>query len=825
MDIFELFGTIAINNDKANKALADTGKLASGLSGKMEAAFSKVQSAAMKIGTAVATAFAVDKIKDFGLSCAETFATVAAEESAFAQIMGDYAERATEKMKLVADQTGVVTTRLTPYMTSMTAKFKGLGYGVEEATNLASEGLMIASDAAAFWDRSLDDSMSHLNSFINGSYEGGEAIGLFANDTQMAAYAVSKGIVKETKAWSNLNEAAKQSTRLQYAKEMMAKSGATGQAALEAENYANVQANLNEQMRQFHAIIGEPVMNNIMLPAMRRVSQYMPQITEKATAFIKTYSDGFNQFASHFSTIFTEKGVDLSKLPGAFSKAMASVWPKIQEKFKAKLGIELPEWKTIETNVTAWWTGTKTALDKVCTWVMQLPENPSEAPDMIARVVETWWTGTALPAIQSVSGWTLQMFGHPVEDEATIQQHVAEWWKLAGEVVSGACTWTLKLFDMPEESAEAIGEKVKTWWNSVLGAVDKETWSAFFADFSTEAKEGLEDSTSILGLALDAISGLSKIGTESVTKALDWILTHGEAVAVALEAMSVSFMLAAAAAHPWATAIVLAATALGLMKEYGGEDRYDHFFDGFSAEELQNLQAYVDAMNAFNQAQEEMLAMDDPTDDIIKRHTEAKQKLDFTRTRVSDDLLGLYNSWNTGQDDYKPGYYKAVPLKVVDDAEASLQAEIEKMVMEGKVDLYPDGNAIQSYLNSGSFSAYVNMIPSGTQAAGRWIDSLPGHADGLDFVPRDNYLARLHKGEAVLTSAEASVWRSGSMGGGDISRLETAISSMSALLQQVVNNTASGHSVVLDSGVLVGQLAPALDTQLGTISSRKGRRN
>ena len=35
------------------------------------------------------------------------------------------------------------------------------------------------------------------------------------------------------------------------------------------------------------------------------------------------------------------------------------------------------------------------------------------------------------------------------------------------------------------------------------------------------------------------------------------------------------------------------------------------------------------------------------------------------------------------------------------------------------------------------------------------------HASGLDYVPRDNYIANLHKGEAVLTRVEADVWRSG----------------------------------------------------------------
>ena len=91
----------------------------------------------------------MDKIVDFGKSVVDASATVAAEQSAFEQIMGNYSDNAQAKINEIAHATGMVSTRLTPYMTSMTAKFKGLGYDIDDATTLAQDGLTLASDAAA----------------------------------------------------------------------------------------------------------------------------------------------------------------------------------------------------------------------------------------------------------------------------------------------------------------------------------------------------------------------------------------------------------------------------------------------------------------------------------------------------------------------------------------------------------------------------------------------------------------------------------------------------------------------------------------------------
>ena len=86
----------------------------------------------------------------------------------------------------------------------------------------------------------------------------------------------------------------------------------------------------------------------------------------------------------------------------------------------------------------------------------------------------------------------------------------------------------------------------------------------------------------------------------------------------------------------------------------------------------------------------------------------------------------------------------------------------------------------------------------------------PGHATGMDYVPYNNYLARLHEGEAVLTKAEASLWRRGDDAGG-------AVGIDYGQLGQAVAAAMAGMSVQMD-----GQAVGVLVT--GAVSREMGRR-
>lgn len=76
-----------------------------------------------------------------------------------------------------------------------------------------------------------------------------------------------------------------------------------------------------------------------------------------------------------------------------------------------------------------------------------------------------------------------------------------------------------------------------------------------------------------------------------------------------------------------------------------------------------------------------------------------------------------------------------------------------------------------------------------------------GFATGLDYVPYNNYPARLHEGEAVLTKLEADQWRSGTPSAGlDVSALA-----------QTMADALSGVTVQMDGHTVGTLVAPAVN--------------
>ncbi|MBQ3408905.1 MAG: phage tail tape measure protein [Clostridia bacterium] len=116
---------------------------------------------------------------------------------------------------------------------------------------------------------------------------------------------------------------------------------------------------------------------------------------------------------------------------------------------------------------------------------------------------------------------------------------------------------------------------------------------------------------------------------------------------------------------------------------------------------------------------------------------------------------------------------------------------------------------------------------------------LPGHKSGLDYVPKDNYVARLHEGERVLTKQENKEYTEAEeeakkhkssvnifSGSSDPSLLEAILASnnkVAALLEKLINVSGRKQQIVLDSGVLVGETIEDIDEELGRLEDKRRR--
>lgn len=302
MSLRDLFVGITFNDkaskqiDRVDKSMDSAADGASELGSNATTAEKKVGllgTTAGKVAGLIAGAFAIDKIKDFGISMVESAATAQATSAQFSQVFGADAGEARGVVENLGESFGMVSERIKPAYTQMTSMFKGLGLETGEAMDEASRAVTLAADAAAFYDKSYEDANGALNSFIKGNYEGGESIGLFANETQLASWA-SKNLGLD---WKKLGEADKQMARLKFAESMQKAAGATGQAKRESDSYENQLGNLKQTWTNLKAQLATPVLGTVVA-GLKGLANWLGNINTEQII------NGFKTFGSYMSDTF-----------------------------------------------------------------------------------------------------------------------------------------------------------------------------------------------------------------------------------------------------------------------------------------------------------------------------------------------------------------------------------------------------------------------------------------------------------------------------------------------------------------------------------------
>ena len=293
MELFKLFGTIAIENEEANSRITETTENASGAGNKITSVFKK-------IGGIVATAFAVEKIKEFGVNCINAAADAGAMSSQFSQVFGELESTASANLSAIAENTGIVENRLKGSYTQIAAFAKTGGMETAEALSLADRAMVAVADSAAFYDRSLEATTESLQSFLKGNYENDAALGLSCTETTRNAAANKL----YGKSFNELSEAQKQLTLLQMVEDANKLSGAMGQAARESDTWTNQTGNLKQAWTDFQGVLGQAVLPTAV-QVVGRLSDAVQTLSDKASVAVQW----FQQHETAVKAVATVTGI------------------------------------------------------------------------------------------------------------------------------------------------------------------------------------------------------------------------------------------------------------------------------------------------------------------------------------------------------------------------------------------------------------------------------------------------------------------------------------------------------------------------------------
>lgn len=296
---FEKMGRQGIQaTDDVEKGLKDAEKEAKDFNREVrnsESAFSGLKKAALGLGGIIAGVFAVDKIKDFSVSAVEDAAFAQALNAQFDQVFTGLQQNATNSLNKIAEETGILPTRLQGSFTQMAAFAKTTGMETTDALSLTERATRAAADSAAFYDRSIEEVTENLQSFLKGNYANDAALGISATETTRNAAAMRL----YGKEFNDLTEMQKQFTLLSMVEEGNKLSGALGQAARESDQFENQLGNVKQAWSDFKATLATPMLDYVT-EGLGKLTVGIQNIDAEALG--EKIKSGFEKMKSGFQT-------------------------------------------------------------------------------------------------------------------------------------------------------------------------------------------------------------------------------------------------------------------------------------------------------------------------------------------------------------------------------------------------------------------------------------------------------------------------------------------------------------------------------------------
>lgn len=239
-----------------------------------------IQSLAKKAGAALAAAFTVKTLVNFGKECIELGSDLQEVQNVVDVTFPSMSKQVDTFAKNAAAQFGLSETMAKRFTGTFGAMAKAFGFNEQAAYEMGTALTGLAGDVASFYNISQDEAYTKLKSVFTGETESLKDLGVVMTQTALDQYALANGYGKTTAAMS---EAEKVSLRYAFVQQQL--TAAAGDFARTSDSWANQVRVLNLQFDSLKATIGQGLIN-IFTPLLKVINSVIGKLQTLANAFL-----------------------------------------------------------------------------------------------------------------------------------------------------------------------------------------------------------------------------------------------------------------------------------------------------------------------------------------------------------------------------------------------------------------------------------------------------------------------------------------------------------------------------------------------------------
>lgn len=247
--------------------------------GDFEKQMTGILGMAKKVGAALAAAFTVKKIVDFGAQCIKLGSDLAEVQNVVDVVFPNMSKQVDSFAQNAAASFGLSETMAKRYTGTFGAMAKAFGFNEKAAYEMSTTLTGLAGDVASFYNISQDESYTKLKSVFTGETEALKELGIVMTQSALDSYALANGYGKTTSAMS---EAEKVALRYKFVQDQL--TSASGDFLRTSDGWANQVRLLQLQFESLKATIGQGLIA-VLTPVIKVINTIIGKLLSLANAF------------------------------------------------------------------------------------------------------------------------------------------------------------------------------------------------------------------------------------------------------------------------------------------------------------------------------------------------------------------------------------------------------------------------------------------------------------------------------------------------------------------------------------------------------------